>query len=69
MEKVKKGVRLENISHILEKISLILRLIVHLTEGIAVILFLMIAQSHIPCCGDRDRAAFPHQSIRSSGLS
>ena len=32
MEKVKKGVRLENISHILEKISLILRLIVRLTE-------------------------------------
>ena len=62
-------IRLENISHILEKISLILRLIVHLAEGIAVILFLMIAQSHIPCRGDRDRAAFPHQSIRSSGLS
>ena len=62
-------IRLENISHILEKISLILRLIVRLTEGIAVILFLMIAQSYIPCCGDRDRAAFPHQSIRISGLS
>ena len=62
-------VRLENISHILEKISLILRLIVRLAEGIAIILFLMIAQSHIPCRGDRDRAAFTRQSIQIPGLS
>ena len=34
-----------------------------------VILFLMVAQSHIPCRGDRDRAAFTLQSIRSPGLS
>ena len=29
----------------------------------------MIAQSHIPCRGNRDRAAFTLQSIRIPGLS
>ena len=55
-------VRIKDVSHIFEKIALILCLIVGLSERRPVILLLMHSQCHIPCCGDCDHISVTCQS-------
>ena len=55
-------VRIKDVSHIFEKIALILCLIVGLSERRPVILLLMRSQCHIPCCGNCDRISVTCQS-------